>query len=62
MIEWMHFFCFNQCYIKVILDLLREMSEGSLKYNPKISLTSDELELYELSQLAGIVWDPKVFK
>lgn len=29
------------------------------KTNP---LTQDETELYELSSLAGIVWDPKIFK
>lgn len=29
------------------------------KTNP---LTQEETELYELSSLAGIVWDPKIFK
>ena len=36
----------------------------TLKYTlySKNVLTSEETELYELSQLAGVVYDPEVFK
>lgn len=35
---------------------------GQLGNIAKLSFTPEEAELYELSNLAGITWDRKVFK